>query len=545
MSGNEISLTIPDKKRARHINKPSLAFQRVFRCIPAFVIFGGPLLSIYWSFFNIHYYFIFAVGFCIFQLYYSCYIGYYAYNCISNARENNSKDWRQEYENYKKQNKDQAVLQWDDIVHYVIITAYKENVSILNDTLNAIAESSIAHQIIPVLGMEQREEGCDEKASALVQKFQSKFKGMLYTVHPKGIPGEMAGKSSNSNWTYRTGVVPDINKRGLETDNVVVSICDADSLYNVKHFDVLTFKYCTLPNRHSLAYQGPMVNFANVESVPAVIRLMSVVISMHELSHVYNCKNNQIFPFSTYSYSYRMIKDNDGWDPDFVAEDWHQFLKLYFNTGGQVSLEALPYPIVCYSVESDSFWSSIKERFEQAKRHAIALQEVVYIFTRCMNIITGHSTGPAPKIAGTLSVFTKTIFPHMIATYHLFLLGYSFFVFQMYFWIPHWVNPDDSAIVNTFWAIAFNLVNFLSAITLFVMSLNTHRMINYIKNEDGRWWRPVIFLIEWLLFAPIGNFLFTFIPTFIAASRLVWKDMLDFEYVCAAKPESEIEVVVD
>jgi hypothetical protein len=51
--------------------------------------------------------------------------------------------------------------------------------------------------------MEQREQGAESKALALIQEFVKKFRSIDYTLHPSDIPGEAAGKGSNMAWAAR------------------------------------------------------------------------------------------------------------------------------------------------------------------------------------------------------------------------------------------------------------------------------------------------------------------------------------------------------
>jgi hypothetical protein len=515
------------------IHKPTDTYQRLFRCLPAIVLIGSPLLCVYWSFFNPFYYFFFACSFCLCQFYFSAYIAYYSHVAMNNILKAQKKDWFREYLLKLKQQKHGSVLNWDEITHYVMIPNYKENVSVLSETLNALALSSLAKgQIIPVLGMEMREEGAEDKARLIIQKFEGKFKGMLYSLHPPNLPGEMAGKSSNEGWAFKHAVIPDVRRRRLRTESVVMSVCDADSIFHPKHFEALTFKYCTDVNRHKRVFQGPMVNFMNIDTVPAATRLMSTVISLHELSHLCNYKKNEIMPFSTYSYSFNTARDNNGWDPDFICEDWHQFIKCYFNTGGDMRVEALPYPVLCYSVESETWWSSLRDRFEQAKRHAYAMQEIPYFLGR---VVRTFNASTRPSLLRTLAVFSKIFYPHYLATTHIFLLIYSVFVFNMYRAMPYWVNPDEAMTVNTVWTVLFNVINGISVIPLISFCLTTHRAAKYIKPEKSKWWKPLQYLLEWALIGPIANLFFGTIPTFMGCVALMFKS--EFEYVCAAKPQ--------
>jgi len=485
-------------------------------------------------------------------------MSYHAYFNINNIYAAQKKDWHREYLLKIKRNKDNThYLNWDDITHYVVVPNYKENMSVLCETLGAIAQSSLARtHIIPIIAMEEREQGSEDKARQLLLRFEGKFKGMLYSIHPGNIPGETPGKSSNEGWAFKHAIVPDVRKRQLRTENVCVSICDADSVHHQKHFDALNFKYSTDPHRHTRVYQGPMVNFLNIDTVPAAIRLMSTVVTMHELAHVGNYKKNEVMPFSTYSMSFNCARDVGGWDPDYIAEDWHQFLKSYFYTGGKMRVEALPYPVMCYSVESETYWQSLTDRWEQAKRHALALIEIPYFLSR---VVGSFKTNARPNLLRTLALFYKITWPHYIATAHFFLLFYTPAILFLYSssWAPSWVAADEVMTVNTVWNLVFQIISVATFFTGPVaMSVNSHRIAILAKGQElNRWWKIPQYILEWATVATFANLFFAAIPTFMGATKIIYKQ--EFQYVCASKPEaltpmtpmmdleSHFEVIVD
>lgn len=51
--------------------------------------------------------------------------------------------------------------------------------------------------------MEARETNVELKAGGLIQEFVKKFRSIEYTLHPSDIPGESAGKGSNTAWAAR------------------------------------------------------------------------------------------------------------------------------------------------------------------------------------------------------------------------------------------------------------------------------------------------------------------------------------------------------
>ena len=67
-----------------------------------------------------------------------------------------------------------------------------------------------------------------------------------------------------------------------------------------------------------------------------------------------------------------------GWDPDWISEDWHMFLKCFLQTGGEVQVEGIFLPVVNYTPEDRTYYRSIVARWEQSKRHALGMSEMVY-----------------------------------------------------------------------------------------------------------------------------------------------------------------------
>mmetsp|Transcript_11495 Transcript_11495/g.16362 ORF Transcript_11495/g.16362 Transcript_11495/m.16362 type:complete len:124 (-) Transcript_11495:15-386(-) len=120
---------------------------------------------------------------------------------------------------------------------------YKEDEDMLIETLENIARSPIAKDCIRVvLGMEARESGARDKAERLVKIAQEKdwFADIFPAFHPKGLRGELAGKSSNTQWAYSQAIAKYATE--LQTWNaakVFISVGDADTLWHPQYFDAL------------------------------------------------------------------------------------------------------------------------------------------------------------------------------------------------------------------------------------------------------------------------------------------------------------------
>ena len=76
--------------------------------------------------------------------------------------------------------------------------------------------------------MEQGESGCKDKAAILIKEYDSRFRIVEYTLHPRDIPGESQGKSSNISWAakYINAKYP---KENLKR-NVIITVLDGKKL---------------------------------------------------------------------------------------------------------------------------------------------------------------------------------------------------------------------------------------------------------------------------------------------------------------------------
>jgi hypothetical protein len=82
--------------------------------------------------------------------------------------------------------------------------------------------------------MEAAEIDSPAKASLLIQNFKQSFRYMDFTMHPRGIPGEAQGKSSNLSWAAKHLCnkynFPDMRK------NVIVTVIDGMLTPCIFHF---------------------------------------------------------------------------------------------------------------------------------------------------------------------------------------------------------------------------------------------------------------------------------------------------------------------
>ncbi|CAE8640085.1 unnamed protein product [Polarella glacialis] len=295
--------------------------------------------------------------------------------------------------------------------------------------------------------MEAREgEAGSEKAERLIEKTKHLFADVFATFHPVGRPGEVAGKSSNTQWAYKemlTHYASDLagtpktesircqrpNCCHATSDNfptravippgfssasglkLVHGVGDADTLWHPQYFDALAYQALEMTPEEAAwtIWQPPMLLFRNLFAVPGVTRLGGLGTLLFELAGLTNQWLSPHMCFS--SYSLTLILANHrfvaGWDADVVAEDHHMFCKCFFaclweELDGdreklplkpKLKLSAIYLPAQGYLVESsEGYFQSCWARFQQARRHSQGVAELGYVLLQYIKLLL--SAGP-------------------------------------------------------------------------------------------------------------------------------------------------------
>ena len=164
---------------------------------------------------------------------------------------------------------------------------------------------------------------------------------------------------------------------------MIITVADADSDFHSVYFEGLTYKVCTTPDkalREVTVWQSPIMHYKNYHSQPAVVKLCSLFVTQHELANLSDDSATPL-PYSTYSLTSNLAKRVGGWDPDWISEDWHMFLKCFLGTGGRARVSPIMLPVINYTPEDDTWWSTIWARWTQAKRHALGIAELAVCTT--------------------------------------------------------------------------------------------------------------------------------------------------------------------
>jgi len=361
-------------------NPQSAIPERVLDGIPGFVAWIALLLSVAC-----------AVVFPRQLIFVAALVGFYsavrfAFAGIANViGQRKINRWQQtDWYTLYQQHPQAGILRWDDVHHVVIIPNYKEPIDVLRTTLDTLAAQYEAKQRITiVLAMEAAEATCAEKAECLLAEYGGRFAHIFYTVHPRGLPGEMQCKSANQAWAARWIKRKLVDELNYNIDHILVTTMDADTLWHPTHFYALTYLFATNPDRHVRFWQGAIRYHSNIWEINPLMRLINAYSSAFELAYL-SAPWWTPMPMSSYSLSLRLLDSSGYWDADVIADEWHMFIKAFFARGGEVRLERVYLPFLAQATTGENLLDAIKNRYQQTLRHAWGSKEVGYMIAKML-----------------------------------------------------------------------------------------------------------------------------------------------------------------
>jgi len=399
----------------------------------------------------------------------------------------------------------------DKVHHVVIIPTYKEPISILERTLDALVAQDFPKQrMIVALGGEAREKNIKAKLAQLKAKYQDKFGYFLTTIHPD-LPGEVKGKSSNSAWIIKQVVKKVIRPNRIPVDYTTVTSLDADVALHPKYYSYLTFKFLDDPERYLRFWQPGVMFYNNFWSIPAPVRVVNTFATIWMLALL--SRPDRLVNFSSYSTSLRLLQEVGYWDVDVIPEDYRIFFKSFFYFNGQVEVIPIFLPAYADAAEANGYLATLKNQYEQLKRWAWGVSDDPYVIKQYLT---------TPKV----SFLNKTIRLLRIIEDH-FLWPVNWFVITIGVNIILLVNPYFTHTIIGY--TLPKLSSFILSLTLISLVII---MIIDAKQRPKRpsWfprWRAWLIPFEFILM-PIVGFFFNALPGLDAHTRLMLGRYLEY-----------------
>jgi cellulose synthase/poly-beta-1,6-N-acetylglucosamine synthase-like glycosyltransferase len=375
--------------------------------------------------------------FAIFWFLRSIYFSAHLRSGYKEMKKNEAIDWLSKLDEIKEYPIN--ISSWKKIYHLIIIPTYEESEEILRNTIRSIEENDYPkEEMIIVLAIEERAGSKAEETAFKIKKdFENTFFSFLITVHPKDIPGEIAGKSSNEAWGTKVVKQEVIDELKIPYENIILTSLDSDTFVYPRYFSCLTYYYLTDEDPLKTSFQPIPLYINNIWEASPISRVFSFSSTFW---HTINQQRpEKLITFSSHSMSFKALVDIGFKQTNVVSEDSRVFWQCLLYYDGDYKAVPIHYPVSMDANTAPSFWRTAVNVYKQKRRWAYGVENVPYFlfgfiknkkipfskkFSFAFEVIEGQLTwATAPiliYILGWLPIFfSRGNFSEMVASYNL------------------------------------------------------------------------------------------------------------------------------
>ncbi|MDO8576998.1 MAG: glycosyltransferase family 2 protein [Candidatus Daviesbacteria bacterium] len=262
----------------------------------------------------------------------------------------------------------------------ILVPTYKEALYILQPTFNAIVNCSYPRdRIFIAVGFEERDDPEKiQETKEYLKRIEKRVAGIFTTIHPYGLPGEVAGQGSNKNWMINH-ILPELLKKGLRVEDIFVTTLDADFVIHPQFLSGALYKYLSLPapERDKRTFTGVFLYHNNYWQTPAPMRLMATGTSLWQLAEMVG--SDKYMNYSSMSLSLKALLDIGLWIPDKVNDDSGFYWKAYFHFNGDYKVIPHFLPISADAVQDTTLLKTFQNQYLQIKRWAYGVEHIPFI----------------------------------------------------------------------------------------------------------------------------------------------------------------------
>ena len=443
----------------------------------------------------------FILFFDVYWLYKSFSLAITSYIATGKIKKAESVDWLTEAKKFQR---------FEKMSHVAVIPTYTESVSKLRETIESLKNQTFpAKRIFVVLAMEKREKEAKEKSEILTAEFKGYFGDMMTTFHPD-IEGEVKGKSSNQAYGGKAAYRKWVLTKKIDIENATISSVDADSIFDRQYFSYLTYKFLKNSRRYNKFWQSATVYYNNFWRVPAPTRVISFFGSLWRTAVL--VQRSRLIPNSTYSLSFKMLKEIDFWDTDVIPEDYRIFFKAFFRLKGRVWVEPIFLRTTMDAAMSQNYIRSLKNKYDQEHRWSWGVSDDPLFIKWWLTV---------PDVP----FVRKTILLYNVILDH-FLWPVNWFIITVAANIMPFVNPVFAR--TTIGYTLPQLAGFI--LTICLVSLASMIIIDYRNNpkHTKSKLRKIIFPLEFLLL-PFAGFFLSTLPAILSHTTLMLGKRIEYK----------------
>ena len=447
----------------------------------------------------------FIMAFVVYWTMRSIYLSFHLRSGYKKMRIHEKEDWL---------GKLRQIQNWRNLYHLIIVPTYLEPYQIVRESMQSFVQAAYPKdRFMVVLAIEGRGGERELRKAALLQEeFQNSFFRFLVSVHPAGLPGEIAGKGANEAWAARKAREEIIDPSKIPHEQIVVSSFDADTAVPNQFFACLAFHYLTCKNPGRTSFQPIPLFLNNIWQASPLSRIFSF--SATFWMTINQERPEKLITFSSHSMSFRALADVGYRLCNVVSDDSRIFWQCLLRYDGEYRVQPIFYPVYMDAITAPSFIRTLGAMYRQQRRWAYGASEIPYAlfgfwknrripfrkkFSLAMELIEGHwSWATAPIL--------------------IFLLG----------WLPLLLGGSDFGQS----LLSYNLPRFTSRVLTFGMVglvFSAFLSINLLpqhKPNLGKF-RILLFFLQWI-FMPVIMLFFSSFPALDAQTRLLFGKYMGF-----------------
>ena len=280
------------------------------------------------------------------------------------------------------------------LTHLLILTIYKDDMGVVCRTIDSLAEQTEAKRIVLVMAWESRTPDREERTELIRQRYSDKFLYIIFPVHPYGLENEVASKAANANWGLREAVcfMMSDDERKKKLEHVMVTTCDADTLFHSKYFEALSADYVRRINKkdsgvHRTIWQAPLFYNWNLDRNSFPVRITGLLRSLMTMGLLIPYNVN---PMSCFSFSLTLAVRGGYWHPQIFMDDVGYLLTMMIGTQKRMHIRLLPVPVRSGPTSGDTWFRDVKEWYIQVRRWGIGIK--YFILFDLTSKVNNHNT---------------------------------------------------------------------------------------------------------------------------------------------------------
>lgn len=500
-----------DISRPQDIKDPKE--RKLYRCLeflPGIFSFGTLILALILSWLAPVVVAIFIIIFDFFWLLRISYLSFHQLVSYRQMKRNLETDWIQEL---NKLNPPTGGENWHDVYHLIILPMYKESLEIIRPTFQSLAETNYPKEkMVVVLALEERAgKTVQGVAKEIGQEFENLFFRLLITIHPKDIPGEVAGKGSNEAWAIKQAKEKIVDQLKIPYENIIVSGFDIDTKPYPQYFACLTWHYLTAPKPLRSSFQPIPVYNNNIWQAPAFSRVISSSGTFWQMMQ--QERPEQLVTYSSHSMPFKVIFEV-GYPSNVVSDDSRIFWKSYLFYNGDYRVVPLHYPVSMDAVMAKNLWRTAVNQYKQQRRWSWGCIEIPYII---FGFLKNKKIPFREKIRHTY-VILDGFWSWAVSALIIFFLG----------WLPLYLGGENFQVTM----LSYNLPRLTSNImTLAMIGMLASAITSFLilppRPKNYSKWNNLFMLLQWFLL-PVTLILFGALPALDSQLRLILGKYLGF-----------------